>query len=80
MSLTAVTAPVIFHVDYNLTLEAASVGFPIFVDPFVDIEASYLRTETSIGIDMEPAAGTLTVIRTAQRTGPLTFRVITPTT
>ena len=80
MSLTAVTAQVIFHVDYNLSLEAASVGFPIFVDPFIDVEVSYLRTETSIGIDMEPAAGILTIIRTAQRTGPLTFRVITPTT
>ena len=80
MSLTAVTAPVIFHVDYNLTVDLNPIGFPIFVNPFVDVDVSWLRTETSIGISMEESLNDNTVILTAQRTGPLTFRVITPTT
>lgn len=80
MSLTAVTAPVIFHVDYNFTVDTNPIAFPIFVDPFVDLTASWLRMESSEGISMEASLDDKTVVLTAQRTGPLTFRVITPTT
>ena len=80
MSLTAVTAPVIFHVDYNLTVDLNPIAFPIFVNPFVDVSISWLRTETNVGISMEESLNDNTIILTAQRTGPLTFRVITPTT
>lgn len=80
MSLTAITAPVIFHVDYNLTVDLNPISFPIFVNPFVDVSVSWLRTETGIGISMEESLNDNTIILTAQRTGPLTFMVITPTT
>ena len=79
MSLTAVIAPIIFHVDYNLTVDTNPIAFPIFVDPFVDL-TSWLRMESGEGISMEASLDDKTVVLTAQRTGPLTFRVITPTT
>lgn len=79
-ALTAPRFPVLFHVDYNLSLEEASIGFPIFVDPFVDINASYLRMETGEDINMEGSTGNQAVVYTAHRIGLLTFRATTPTT
>ena len=79
-SLTARTAPIVFHVDYNLKLDAHPIAFPIFVEPFVDFNASWLRMESGEGISMEGSTDDNTVVLTAQRTGTQSFRVITPTT
>ena len=79
-SLTAHRFVNTFHVDLGFTLAEHPIAFPIFVDPFVDSVASWLRTETSVGISMEESTGNDVHILTAQRTGVNTFHVVVPST
>jgi len=79
-SLTAQRFPLLFHVDYDVDFREVAVALPIFVEPFVNINASWLRMESGEGISMEASTGGVASVLTAQRTGPLTFRVIVPST